>query len=189
QRLASKTPAPGPAVPPVPIAVVGFPLGAMHTKAKCEETRVAVEEGAQEIDMVLAVGWLKEQKFEAVFQDIAAVVNQCGPNVPTKLIIETALLNDVEKIRACVLGVWAGVKFVKTSTGFAANGATVSDVALMRNVVGDQVGVKASGGIRTAADALAMLQAGATRLGVSSSVAILNELRTGTSSAGSSCSY
>lgn len=157
----------------VPIAVVGFPLGAALTSAKAHEAREAVREGAREIDMVLNVGALKSRDYALVLQDITQVVEASRP-FPVKVILETGLLTSDEKIAACVLARAAGAAFVKTSTGFGPGGATVEDVALMRRVVGDQVGVKASGGIRSAEDALRMLQAGANRLGASASVAIVS---------------
>lgn len=154
------------------VSVVGFPLGAMSSKAKAFETRQAVDDGAQEIDMVLAVGALKDGDLEYVTQDIAEVVKAAG-SVPVKVILETALLSDSQKEAACLAAKKAGAAFVKTSTGFSSGGATVADVALMRRVVGDALGVKASGGIRNTADAQAMIQAGANRLGCSASVAIV----------------
>jgi deoxyribose-phosphate aldolase len=156
----------------VPIAVVGFPLGAALTSAKVFEAREALLAGAREIDMVLNVGALKGRDYAQVFQDIAGVVDACRP-LPVKVILETCLLTQDEKIAACVLARAAGAAFVKTSTGFGSGGATEEDVALMRRVVGDAVGVKASGGIRSAEDALRMLRAGANRLGASASVAIV----------------
>ncbi|MBM7114189.1 deoxyribose-phosphate aldolase [Archangium primigenium] len=157
----------------VPIAVVGFPLGAALTSAKAFEAREAIRAGAREIDMVLDVGALKGRDWARVREDIAGVVEACGP-VPLKVILETSLLTRDEKIAACVLARDAGASFVKTSTGFGSGGATVEDVALMRQVVGEGVGVKASGGIRSAQDALRMLGAGANRLGASASVAIVS---------------
>lgn len=158
----------------IPIAVVGFPLGAMTAFAKAEETRDAVKNGAKEIDMVLAVGLLKDGNFEAVEADIRGVVHAASP-YPVKVILETCLLTDVEKITACVIAKRAGAHFVKTSTGFAKNGATVEDIRLMRKAVGAELGVKASGGIRTREDALKMIAAGATRIGASASVSICSD--------------
>ncbi len=152
-------------------AVVGFPLGQMATAAKAYEAKVAVNHGASEIDMVINVGWLKAGRWQPVFEDIQNVIRAAG--VPVKVIIETALLTDDEKIVACWLARFACAAFVKTSTGFASGGATVRDVALMRAVVGDGAGVKASGGVKTTADALAMLKAGANRIGTSSGIAIV----------------
>lgn len=154
--------------------VVGFPLGAMSTAAKVCETEVALAQGAEEIDMVLAVGRLKAGELRAVEADIAAVAAVCRAyGALLKVILETALLTDEEKVTACQLAVSAGAHYVKTSTGFAKTGATVADVALMRRTVGPHIGVKASGGVRTYADAIAMIEAGASRIGASSSVAIL----------------
>ncbi len=158
--------------------VVGFPLGATTTTDKVAETRTALANGADEIDMVVNVGALKGGDDDAVRADIAAVaepVHMAGALL--KVIIETCLLTDDEKRRACTLSLEAGADYVKTSTGFSTGGATVADVALMRETVGDAAGVKASGGIRTLADAEAMIAAGASRLGVSAAVSILNELR------------
>ncbi|MBD5532076.1 MAG: deoxyribose-phosphate aldolase [Lachnospiraceae bacterium] len=153
--------------------VVGFPLGQMSTRAKCAETSAAVEDGAQEIDMVINVGALKEHDDEAVLQDIASVKKECGDKALLKVIIETCLLTDEEKVRACELAVKAGADFVKTSTGFSTGGATAQDVALMRKTVGEHVGVKASGGIRDTKTAQEMLAAGANRLGTSATIAIV----------------
>lgn len=158
----------------LPIAVVGFPLGAMETEAKSAETRRAVALGAKEIDMVISVGLLKDGAVEAVESDIAAVVKAAG-KIPVKVILETCLLDREQKIAACVAAKRAGAKFVKTSTGFAASGATEEDVRLMRAVVGPDFGVKASGGIRTRADALRMIAAGADRIGASASVAMVTD--------------
>ncbi|MFP2910839.1 deoxyribose-phosphate aldolase [Pyxidicoccus sp. 3LFB2] len=157
----------------VPIAVVGFPLGASLPSAKAFEAREAVRAGAKEIDMVLNVGALKSRDYALVHQDIAAVVDASRP-LPVKVILETALLTDEEKVLACALSKAAGAAFVKTSTGFGPGGATAEDVALMRRVVGEDVGVKASGGIRSMEDAMKMLRAGANRLGASASVAIVS---------------
>lgn len=156
--------------------VVGFPLGATLTEAKAAEARLAVEAGAREIDMVIPVGLLKGGEYEAVAADIARVVevsHQGGAIV--KVILEMALLTRFEKIAGCLISQAAGAEFVKTSTGFGPGGATVEDVELMRRVVGPQLGVKAAGGIRTLADALAMLRVGATRLGASAGVKIMQE--------------
>ncbi|WP_163995313.1 deoxyribose-phosphate aldolase [Pyxidicoccus caerfyrddinensis] len=157
----------------VPIAVVGFPLGASLPSAKAFEAREAIRAGAREIDMVLNVGALKSRDYALVHQDIATVVDAARP-LPVKVILETSLLTDEEKVLACALSKAAGAAFVKTSTGFGGGGATAEDVALMRRVVGDDVGVKASGGIRSAEDAMKMLRAGANRLGASASVAIVS---------------
>jgi deoxyribose-phosphate aldolase len=157
----------------LPIAVVGFPLGACATEAKVFETRWAVEKGAREIDMVVALGALMEGKDAEVEADIRAVVQAAGPSAPVKVILETCLLNDEQKTRACRLSVAAGAAFVKTSTGFSKGGATLEDIRLMRATVGPNVGVKASGGIRTREQALAMIEAGANRIGASASAAIV----------------
>lgn len=151
--------------------VVGFPLGQMSTKAKAAETRIAVEDGADEIDMVINVGALKGGDDAVVFEDIRAVREACEGKV-LKVIIETCLLNEEEKVRACRLAMEAKADFVKTSTGFSTGGATKEDVALMRKTVGDTMGVKASGGIRDKEKAVEMLEAGADRLGTSATIAI-----------------
>lgn len=151
--------------------VVGFPLGQMSTKAKAAETRIAVEDGADEIDMVINVGALKGRDDAVVFEDIRAVRKACEGKV-LKVIIETCLLNEEEKVRACRLAMEAKADFVKTSTGFSTGGATKEDVALMRKTVGDTMGVKASGGIRDKEKAVEMLEAGADRLGTSATIAI-----------------
>jgi deoxyribose-phosphate aldolase len=153
-------------------SVVGFPLGAQLTDAKVAEAILARVAGADEIDMVMAVGALKDGKDQYVLEDIAAVKKACGASL-LKVIIETGLLTNDEKRRACTLAKKAKADFVKTSTGFGNGGATVEDVQLMRKVVGPQMGVKASGGIRTYTDAMRMISAGATRLGTSSGVAIV----------------
>jgi deoxyribose-phosphate aldolase len=152
--------------------VVGFPLGAMSIRAKARETEIAVSEGAQEIDMVLAVGRLKGQDFAHVYDDIRAVV-MAASGRRVKVIIETALLDRKEKIQACLLAAAAHAHFVKTSTGFSGGGATVEDVELMKEVVHDALEVKASGGVRDAETAWKMVKAGATRLGTSSGIAIV----------------
>jgi deoxyribose-phosphate aldolase len=154
-------------------AVVGFPLGAMNSRSKAFEARHAVEEGAREIDMVINVGALKAGQLDIVEEDIRAVRRACRPSVLLKVIIETALLTDEEKVTACKLAQKAGADFVKTSTGFSKAGATVEDVALMRRTVGPKMGVKAAGGVRSAEDANRMIAAGATRLGTSSGVVIV----------------
>ena len=155
-----------------PIAAVGFPLGAGTTAAKVSETREAIEAGAAEIDMVIHIGQLKARDYAYVYRDIREVVDAARPR-PVKVILETAALTRDEKVIGCALASAAGAAFVKTSTGFGPGGATAEDVALMRQVVGDEVGVKASGGIRTTADARKMIEAGANRLGASKSVAIV----------------
>lgn len=152
--------------------VVGFPLGAMCTKAKAFEAKCAVEEGATEVDMVINIGWLKDHKDDLVEEDIRQVKQACGDK-HLKVIIETCLLTEEEKVRACELSVKAGADFVKTSTGFSTSGAKAEDVALMRKTVGPDVGVKAAGGIRTFEDAKKMIEAGADRLGCSAGIAIV----------------
>jgi deoxyribose-phosphate aldolase len=152
--------------------VVGFPLGAMAPGAKAYEARNAVRQGAQEIDMVINIGALKSADYETVFEDICKVVKSSAP-AGVKVILETSALDTEQKIIGCTLSKLAGAAFVKTSTGFGKGGATVEDVALMRRVVGGEIGVKASGGVRTAEDVLKMAQAGANRVGASASVAIV----------------
>jgi deoxyribose-phosphate aldolase len=153
-------------------AVVGFPLGAMAVSAKAFETRDAVRAGADEIDMVINIAALKDANYTLVLDDIAQVVAAARP-AKVKVILETTKLDDAEKVAGCTLAKVAGAHFVKTSTGFGGGGATVEDVALMRKVVGQDLGVKASGGVRDAAAARAMIAAGANRLGTSSSIAIV----------------
>jgi len=153
--------------------VVGFPLGATETEIKALETRRAVQQGATEIDMVIPVGALKGGDYQAVFQDIAAVRRESLGVACLKVIIEAALLTDQEKVAACTLSRDAGADYVKTSTGFAKGGATVADVRLMRRVVGQEVGVKAAGGIKDRSTADAMIAAGANRIGASAGVKIL----------------
>ena len=155
-----------------PIAVVGFPLGAGTTSAKVFETREAVRAGAAEIDMVINQGALKSHDYALVESDIRAVVLAARP-APVKVILETGGLNRDEKIIACALSKAAGAAYVKTSTGFGPGGATAEDIMLMRSIVGSDMGVKASGGIRTTADATRMVEAGASRIGASASVAIV----------------
>jgi deoxyribose-phosphate aldolase len=154
--------------------VVGFPLGATPTDVKVFETQQAIREGATEVDMVINVGALKSRDYELVEQDIASIARAChAGNTILKVIIEAALLTDEEKVIACQLAKVANADFVKTSTGFGPGGATVEDVALMRKVVGPTIGVKAAGGIRTFEDAQKMIAAGASRLGASASVKIV----------------
>ncbi len=152
--------------------VVGFPLGQMSTKAKALETECAVADGADEIDMVLNVAALKDGKYDVVLEDIKAVKAACG-NALLKVILETCLLTKEEIVKACELSVEAGADFVKTSTGFSTGGATAEDIALMRKTVGPDIGVKASGGVRDSAGAIAMVEAGANRIGASATIAIL----------------
>jgi deoxyribose-phosphate aldolase len=157
--------------------VVGFPLGASLSEVKAYEAQAAIRDGAQELDMVLHIGALKAGDYEWVKEEIAQVVDVCHRgDALCKVIIEAALLTDAEKVVACRLVREAGAEYVKTSTGFGPGGATEQDVALMRQVVGAEMGVKASGGIRTAADALRMIRAGATRIGASAGVKIVEEL-------------
>ena len=155
--------------------VVGFPLGAMDSQAKAYEAKLAVEKGAKEVDMVINVGALKEGNYDYVEADIKAIVEASKPAI-VKVIIETCLLTDEEKVKACELSVKAGAAFVKTSTGFSTAGATVEDVALMRKTVGDKALVKAAGGIRTYEDAMKMIEAGADRLGCSAGIKIMEGL-------------
>jgi len=163
--------------PVKPIAVVGFPLGAATSQAKAFEAKEAIRAGAQEIDMVINIGALKSKDYKLVHDDIRAVVDASRPH-KVKVIIETAQLNDEEKIAACALAKTAGAAFVKTSTGFGGGGASVEDIALMRRVVGSDMEVKASGGIRTTEDAQKMIQAGADRIGASASIAIVTGKKT-----------
>jgi len=155
--------------------VVGFPLGATTYKVKAEEAKEAVANGAAEIDMVINLGALKSGFYNLVYQEIKAVVESASCQALTKVIIETCFLNNEEKIKACLLAQYAGADFVKTSTGFGKAGATTEDVALMRQVVGRELGVKASGGIRDLAAAEAMIKAGADRIGASAGVKIMKE--------------
>ncbi|TXH41298.1 MAG: deoxyribose-phosphate aldolase [Actinobacteria bacterium] len=152
--------------------VVGFPLGAMSRRAKAAETAIAVEEGADEVDMVLDIGGLLSGDLASVYEDMVAVVDAARPK-PVKVILETSMLDDEQKAIACLLAVRAGLAYVKTSTGFGGGGATAADIALMRAAVGDELGVKASGAIRTREDAETMIAAGADRVGASASVAIV----------------
>jgi deoxyribose-phosphate aldolase len=154
--------------------VVGFPLGQMCTAAKAYETECAVKDGADEIDMVINVGALKEGNYDTVLHDIQAVRQAC-PGKILKVIIECCLLTDDEKVKACQLSEEAGADFVKTSTGFSTGGAKASDVALMKKTVGDRLKVKASGGIHTGEEAEAMVKAGAERLGTSATLKIIGE--------------
>lgn len=153
--------------------VIGFPLGANTSAVKAFETEDAIANGADEIDMVINVGALKAGNDALVLDDIKAVVDASGDKL-VKVIIETCLLTDDEKVRACQLSKEAGADYVKTSTGFSTGGATVADVALMRKTVGPDMGVKASGGARSYEDAIALIEAGASRIGASSGVAIMN---------------
>lgn len=153
--------------------VVGFPLGATSTEAKAFEAKQAVKDGATEIDMVINIGQLKSGHDDFVKNDIETVVNATKGEAITKVIIETALLTDEEKVRVCELAKEAGADFVKTSTGFSTGGATIEDVKLMRETVGPDIGVKASGGVRDYESAVEFINAGATRIGASSGIAIV----------------
>ncbi len=153
--------------------VVGFPLGAMTRLAKAEEARITVAEGADEVDMVLDIGGLLSGDLAAVYDDILGVVGAARP-APVKVILETSMLDDDQKALACLIAARTGAAYVKTSTGFGGGGATAHDIALMRAMVGEALGVKASGAVRSRADALAMIGAGADRIGASSSVAIVS---------------
>lgn len=159
-------------------ATVGFPLGAVPAEVKAYETALAIRNGADEIDMVINIGALKDKKYDYVLKDIKSVVD-AAEGKTVKVIIETCLLEDEEKIKACQLSVEAGAHYVKTSTGFSTHGATKKDVELMRKVVGKDVGVKASGGIRSLKDAKEMISVGASRIGASASVDIVLEEKNG----------
>ena len=152
--------------------VVGFPLGAMSTAAKTFEAKQAVVDGAEEVDMVINIGAMKDENYDFVKKEIEAIVEASKPAI-VKVIIETCLLTDEEKVKACELSVEAGAAFVKTSTGFSSGGATVEDVALMKKTVGNRAKVKASGGIRTPEDAKALIEAGADRIGAGNGVILL----------------
>lgn len=154
--------------------VVGFPLGAMTTRAKAYEAKCAIEDGASEIDMVIAIGRLKDKDYDYVLEDIKAVKEAIGDKT-LKVIIETCLLTDEEKVKACELSEKVGADFVKTSTGFSTGGASVADVSLMKKTVGDRLEVKASGGIHTRDEAIALVEAGADRIGASKSIEICKE--------------
>lgn len=157
--------------------VIGFPLGASSSMIKEIEAREAVFDGATEVDMVINISRLKEHDDKYVLNEIAEIKNRIGDHIILKVIIETCLLTDEEKIRACLLAKQAGADFVKTSTGFSTGGATKEDIALMRKTVGPEMGVKASGGIRTKEAFLAMIEAGASRIGTSSGIKIISELK------------
>ncbi|AIF43387.1 deoxyribose-phosphate aldolase [Virgibacillus halodenitrificans] len=154
--------------------VIGFPLGATSTQSKVFETEQAIKDGATEVDMVINIGLLKSGEDDPVKQDIATVVKAAENKALTKVIIETSLLTEDEKIRACKLAKEAGADFVKTSTGFSTGGATVEDIKLMRKTVGSDLGVKASGGVRDLETTKAMIDAGATRIGASAGVDIIH---------------
>jgi deoxyribose-phosphate aldolase len=153
--------------------VIGFPLGAITSEAKADEAREAVRNGAAEVDMVINIGALKSGQYDVVLHDIQCVVHAVKRSTVVKVILETGLLTDSEKVKACELCKEAGADFVKTSTGFGAGGATVEDIRLMRETVGEKMGVKASGGIRDYETAMAMIHAGANRIGASSGIAIV----------------
>lgn len=153
--------------------VIGFPLGANTIEVKVFETKDAIEKGAQEIDMVINIAMLKDKEYDYVENEIHQIVEAAKDKAIVKVIIETCLLTDEEKIKACELSQKAGADFVKTSTGFSTGGATVHDIALMRKTVGAEMGVKASGGVHTHEEALAMVEAGATRIGASAGVKLL----------------
>ncbi|MEB6459093.1 deoxyribose-phosphate aldolase [Enterococcus faecalis] len=154
--------------------VIGFPLGANTPEVKAYEAADAIKNGANEVDMVINIGALKSQQYDYVRQDIQRVVDASKGKALVKVIIETALLTDEEKVKACELAKEAGADFVKTSTGFSTGGAKVADIRLMRETVGPDMGVKASGGVHNAEEALAMIEAGATRIGASTGVAIVS---------------
>ncbi|NWL88553.1 MULTISPECIES: deoxyribose-phosphate aldolase [unclassified Paenibacillus] len=161
--------------------VIGFPLGATTSEVKAFESKNAIDNGAKEIDMVINIGQLKAGNDAFVQQDIESVVQAASGKALVKVIIETCLLTDEEKVRACELSVKAGADFVKTSTGFSTGGATPADVSLMRKTVGQEVGVKASGGVRNLEDVNKMIEAGASRIGASSGVSIVNGLTSSSS--------
>ncbi|MFZ5822975.1 MAG: deoxyribose-phosphate aldolase [Bacillota bacterium] len=154
--------------------VIGFPLGANRSEIKGVEAEDAIERGATEVDMVINVGALKSGQYDVVLNDIRTVVEAAAGRALVKVILETGLLTDEEKVKACELSKEAGADFVKTSTGFGPGGAKVEDIALMRKTVGPEMGVKASGGVRDYATTLAMVQAGATRIGASAGIAIIS---------------
>ena len=156
-----------------PCCVIGFPLGSTLPSVKAFETAEAIKDGAKEVDMVMNVGAARGGEWDLVKEDMAAVVNAAKGKALVKVIIETCLLTDEEKVKACQIAKEVGADFVKTSTGFSTGGATVADVRLMRETVGPEMGVKASGGVRTKADAEAMIEAGASRIGASSSKKII----------------
>ncbi|MCY6371037.1 deoxyribose-phosphate aldolase [Clostridium ganghwense] len=158
--------------------VVGFPLGATTKEVKAFETKQAIENGANEVDMVINVGALKDKKYDVVKEDIKAVVDAAKEKALVKVILENCLLTKEEIVKACELSKEAGADFVKTSTGFSTGGATVEDLKLMRETVGPEMGVKASGGVRTKEDAEAVIAAGANRIGASASIAIVEGTKT-----------
>jgi len=159
-------------------SVIGFPLGGMDTRSKAFEARSAIASGATELDMVINVGALKSGNLKLVEEDIRAIKRACRSTTLLKVILETGLLTEAEKILACEISKKAGADFVKTSTGFAGSGATIEDIALMRRIVGPAMGVKASGGIKTFDQAMALINAGANRLGCGASVAVITGAET-----------
>ena len=154
--------------------VIGFPLGANTSAVKAFETKDAIAKGADEVDMVINIGALKDKNYELVYEDIKAVVDAANKEALVKVIIETCYLTDEEKKIACELAVKAGTDYVKTSTGFGTGGSTPADIKLMRETVGENIGVKASGGVRCEEDAVKVIDAGATRIGASASIAIVS---------------
>ncbi len=156
--------------------VIGFPLGATISEVKAFEAEASINNGASEIDMVINIGALKSGKYDFVENDIRIVADKCKGKALLKVIIETCLLTDEEKIKACEISKSAGADFVKTSTGFSTSGATVEDIQLMRKYVGEEMGVKASGGVRDYETTMKMIEAGANRIGASASIKIVNEL-------------
>jgi deoxyribose-phosphate aldolase len=163
--------------PVLTCVVIGFPLGATATAVKAFETRTAIEDGADEIDMVINIGALKDRRLDVVEADIKAVVAAAKGKALVKVIIECCLLTEAEKIAACECILRAGANYVKTSTGFSVSGATVADVALLRKMVGDKAGVKASGGVRDYQSAKAMIEAGASRIGTSAGIEIMKQAK------------
>lgn len=160
--------------------VIGFPLGANTSEVKAFETKDAIAKGADEVDMVINIGALKDKNYDYVLNDIKAVVDAANKKALVKVIIETCYLTDEEKKIACELSVKAGTDYVKTSTGFGTGGSTPEDIKLMRNVVGANIGVKASGGVRTTDDAIKVMEAGASRIGASASISIATGEKTDT---------
>lgn len=160
--------------------VIGFPLGANTSEVKAFETKDAIAKGAHEVDMVINIGALKDKEYDLVYNDIKAVVDAANKEVLVKVIIETCYLTDEEKKIACELSVKAGADYVKTSTGFGTGGSTPEDIKLMRDVVGPNIGVKASGGVRTTEDAIKVIDAGASRIGASASISIATGEKTDT---------
>ena len=161
--------------------VIGFPLGANTKEVKAFETKDAIKKGADEVDMVINIGALKDKNYDLVLEDIKAVVDAANKEALVKVIIETCYLTDEEKKIACELAVKAGTDYVKTSTGFGTGGSTPKDIKLMRETVGENIGVKASGGVRTKNDAIAVIDAGTSRIGASASIAIVTDQESNTS--------